>query len=611
VQAVRLLPLAAGNLLPYSLLATTAVAISEMAGQRFGGAAVAAGAAIAASPYAVWLARTTFSGPQAQAMALRPLLVVAAAAVVAAGFAAALWFASRRNAARSRRGLVIALLVAAALAPLVASRTVLPGEYAPLHQALAIAALLVAALAGRELASAIGSRRLAPAIALGAAVWAAAAGVILAHAHGDAWLLWSETGGSRYLTRRWSFAAPEPELTGTAMIVRPDLASPAATALRAQRAAAPAPDIILFSIDGLRRDRVGAYGYERRALTPTIDGFAARGVRFTRAVSSFPTTQVFNTALLLGRYVDRSGRVQQPPGFRAESMPRLLHRRDYLVFVKGWFDQRLKDAFDPAPWGIDTYAPKATHSDELEEPMEEGLARVAAHLAEARRLGRPALVWVHLLATHPMTGQGFRPHPDFDFGDAPMDRYESAVAGSDRWLAGLEALVAQSSGRPTIWILFSDHGVHESTRSRDLREPLIRVPLVVVAPGIAPRVDDRLVDVSLDLAATVVDLAGIAPPADYDGVSLAPILADLPAAPMEARLVPLSYAGTWTGAMHGRHKVLRQQGVMSLYDLVADPNERHNLIAEDAGRAYAMMAVVDGELARRFRAAAEARQEGP
>jgi arylsulfatase A-like enzyme len=243
--------------------------------------------------------------------------------------------------------------------------------------------------------------------------------------------------------------------------------------------------------------------------------------------------------------------------------------------------------------------------------MEEGLARVAAHLAEARRLGRPALVWVHLLATHPVTGQGFRPHPDFDFGDAPMDRYESAVAGSDRWLAGLEALVAQSSGRPTIWILFSDHGVHESTRSRDLREPLIRVPLVVVAPGIAPRVDDRLVDVSLDLAATVVDLAGIAPPADYDGVSLAPILADLPAAPMEARLVPLSYAGTWTGAMHGRHKVLRQQGVMSLYDLVADPNERHNLIAEDAGRAYAMMAVVDGELARRFRAAAEARQEGP
>jgi arylsulfatase A-like enzyme len=544
-------------------------------------------------------------------MAYRPLLIGLCAALVAAGFAAVAWFAALRSTWRRWPAAVIAALVLACLVVLVTSGAALVNEYLPLHQFLALWSLLFAILAGREVSRLL-RLRLAPLAASAALLFSVGAGAFLAHAHADAWLLWSETGASRYLTRRWSFLTPSPAVDRlrAAMIVKPDLESTAAAERRAVRAAAVAPDIVVFSIDGLRMDRVGAYGTTRRQLTPTIDRFAARGVRFTRAFSSSPKTQVFNSELLLGRFVDRTARAQQPAGFHAEAISNLLKRRDYHIFVKGWFDQSLGGRFDPAPFHIDTYAPKAISAAALEEPMQEGLARVAHHLEEARALGRPALIWIHLLATHPMDRPGalggYVPHPEFDFGDAEVDRYESAVAGSDRWLAGLEELFATSE-RPTAWFILSDHGVNTGTRTRDLHEPLVRVPLVVVAPGARAAVDDHLVDASLDLAATIVDLAGIAPPADYDGVSLVPLLVGLPAPSMDARLVPLSLTG-WSGAVHGRFKYLRQGDVESLFDLAADPGERHNLIGQEFERAFAMSSVATRELERRRQAAAEARR---
>jgi arylsulfatase A-like enzyme len=457
-----------------------------------------------------------------------------------------------------------------------------------------------------------GRRRAVAAAAAAAALWAACAGVVLARDHGDAWLVWSETGASRYLTRRWTALTPaaDPSVAGDRMVVKPALESERTEALRAERAAAPAPDIVIFSVDGLRRDKVGAFG-SRRGLTPNIDRMAARGVRFTRAVSSFPLTQVFNSDLLLGRYVDRVGPVQQPPGFRPLAITNLLKRRDYHLFVKSWFEMSNRNRFDPRPYQMDTYVRKAASAEDLEESMESAMARIAAHLAEARERGRPVFLWMHLLTTHPMTGKGFVPHPDYDFGDSRMERYESAVAGTDRWLKGVEDLMATRSDRPVIWIICSDHGVNVTTYSRDLHEPVLRVPFVLVAPGVAPRDDDHLVDVALDLAATVVDLAGVPPPPEYDGVSLVPLLAGLPADAMAERLIPLSYVGGWSGAVHGRFKYLRRADVMSLFDVVADPEEKHNLIGAEFERALAMRAVADRELERRFRDAAEARGDGP
>jgi arylsulfatase A-like enzyme len=75
----------------------------------------------------------------------------------------------------------------------------------------------------------------------------------------------------------------------------------------ARRAAPPgAPSVLLVSIDTLRADRVGAYG-ARDAGTAALDGIAAAGVRFEKAIAAAPLTLPSHATLLTGLYPPRHG----------------------------------------------------------------------------------------------------------------------------------------------------------------------------------------------------------------------------------------------------------------------------------------------------------------
>ncbi|HZP41877.1 MAG TPA: sulfatase-like hydrolase/transferase, partial [Candidatus Binatia bacterium] len=76
----------------------------------------------------------------------------------------------------------------------------------------------------------------------------------------------------------------------------------AAVALDAWRAAADGPNVLLVSIDTLRADRLGAYGYAR-PTSPTLDGaLAARGVLFEDAYSQSPKTTPSHMTMLTSLY---------------------------------------------------------------------------------------------------------------------------------------------------------------------------------------------------------------------------------------------------------------------------------------------------------------------
>src|SRR5438874_298989 len=66
------------------------------------------------------------------------------------------------------------------------------------------------------------------------------------------------------------------------------------------------PNIVLITIDTLRADHLGCYGYQQ-IKTPNIDGLAADGVRFTRAFTAVPVTLPSHTAMLTGTYPMLSG----------------------------------------------------------------------------------------------------------------------------------------------------------------------------------------------------------------------------------------------------------------------------------------------------------------
>src|SRR5271156_1504178 len=80
----------------------------------------------------------------------------------------------------------------------------------------------------------------------------------------------------------------------------------AALLATAQPPAKPAPNVVLITIDTLRADHVGCYGY-KQIKTPNIDGLAADGARFERAFAVVPVTLPSHTSMLTGTYPMFSG----------------------------------------------------------------------------------------------------------------------------------------------------------------------------------------------------------------------------------------------------------------------------------------------------------------
>ena len=73
------------------------------------------------------------------------------------------------------------------------------------------------------------------------------------------------------------------------------------------------PSVLLVSIDTLRADHIGSYGYQA-AATPVIDALAARGLRFAQAETVTPLTLPAHTSLLSGTFPSFHG-VRDNGGF--------------------------------------------------------------------------------------------------------------------------------------------------------------------------------------------------------------------------------------------------------------------------------------------------------
>ena len=107
--------------------------------------------------------------------------------------------------------------------------------------------------------------------------------------------------------RPWACVSCDRTMRTRRRIVRPILLSAAALAASACGAGTPtpharsgrAPDVVLITIDTLRADRLGCYGYTA-ARTPTLDGLAKRGARFEVAVAHAPLTAPSHASVLTG-----------------------------------------------------------------------------------------------------------------------------------------------------------------------------------------------------------------------------------------------------------------------------------------------------------------------
>src|SRR5208283_2502233 len=179
------------------------------------------------------------------------------------------------------------------------------------------------------------------------------------------------------------------------------------------RAATP---VILISIDTLRADHVGAYGYHRIA-TPNIDSFTQGGTVFTNIACQAPLTLPSHTSLFTSTYPFENG-IQEnaemvPSG--AVTLAGVLRSRGYktAAFIGGVFLERqmgLDQGFDTydSPFDFEAFSPLSGEMffGGVENPYSvrdrrDGVLVVAAALRWiAARRGQPVFVFIHLFDLH-------------------------------------------------------------------------------------------------------------------------------------------------------------------------------------------------------------------
>jgi arylsulfatase A-like enzyme len=375
-----------------------------------------------------------------------------------------------------------------------------------------------------------------------------------------------------------------------------------------RREADPRPNVVLYVIDCLRADHVGAYGYARRT-TPRLDALAREGVLFEDVTACAAWTKPSTACLFTSRPATEHG---------AQTVDDRLDEAHVT----------LAEAFGAAGYSTAAFVDNPFVSSRS-FGLAQGFDRVAqvaraargANIndleAEAVHLTRRADGWlrrhsderffayVHSLDLH----AAYRWRPGFSGRFArretatELDLYDGELAANDAQLGALADLLRGRGllGR-TVLAVTADHGEefgeHGTTRhGASLFQTLLRVPLVVLAPG-GPRGLRVPAPVgNVDVAPTLLDLSGVPRPPAFSGLSLRPLMSGRPAPPgrtlVAAQLGPRNviYA-----ARRGRHKAVRQllpTPARLLFDLAADPDERRDLSGEAPSEGRALLAELD------------------
>ncbi|HVW26559.1 MAG TPA: sulfatase-like hydrolase/transferase [Polyangiaceae bacterium] len=329
-------------------------------------------------------------------------------------------------------------------------------------------------------------------------------------------------------------------------------------------------DILLVTIDALRADHLGAYGYGR-ATTPHIDALARDAVVFDHAYCPTPHTSYSITSMMTGKYMRPL--LLQGVGQDSDTLASILRIYGYktaafyppAVF---FIDQARFEPFEHSHYGFEYRKVEFMEGEGRVEQVDDYLRR--------RRSDQRVFVWVHLFGPH----EPYEAHPEHPFGDRDVDRYDSEIAAADDTVG--ELVEHFRKARPaSLVIVTADHGeefgehggrYHGTT----VYEEQVRVPLIVSAPGLLPARRVATVVQTIDVLPTV--LAGLSIPASprIRGRSLGGLLAGgKDGGPgfafVETEEQALLAEGT------DRLVCERKLGACRLFDISKDPDEHEDI----------------------------------
>lgn len=353
------------------------------------------------------------------------------------------------------------------------------------------------------------------------------------------------------------------------------------------------PIVLLLGVDSARADLLRGARFERRL--PELFRMQREAVSFSVARSAGPGTVPAFAAIFSGRYFSQlhwtsSAKLHGiwPASDPTPRFPELLAKHDIPTV-------QLASAL----WFVNAYGITKGFTEERDmDPRSNGTTtldgrdQVDGIIERLKKQGpEPLFIFTHFLDAH-------APYDKGGTSGTLYERFVAEVAIVDAELARLhQAVLDLGLAERTITIVTADHGEafgeHATTQhGTTLYEELLRVPLFIEAPHVAPRRVDEPVSL-IDLGPTILDLFGVETPGIYMGQSLAPFLRG--ESPKLTR--PIVAEGRLKRAMFllDGTKVITDErnGTTEVYDLTTDPREMRNLYVEGAAEQEARVGVID------------------
>lgn len=304
-------------------------------------------------------------------------------------------------------------------------------------------------------------------------------------------------------------------------------------------------NIILISIDTLRADHLGVYGYDKK-VSPNIDDFAKKAVVFKNAFSAAPWTLPSHAALFTGKYPNKLG-IFLPTDFLKEeevTLAEMLKNKGYKTaaisptgafvhksfgFAQG-FDEFVKTGAGMKDW------------HDARETFEKGANFVSQNKE------RKFFLFLHTFQVHDPYGdwdgsagkieiddlltfaKGEKSPEEIEsFAAKVKEKYDEDIAYTDSQIQKIfEAVLQSGLEKKTIVAIVADHGEEFGERglvgfhAYSFYNELLHVPLILKVPGISGRSIGENVSLA-DVVPTILQITGIYGGV-FDGVSLAALI---------------------------------------------------------------------------------------
>ncbi len=399
------------------------------------------------------------------------------------------------------------------------------------------------------------------------------------------------------------------------------------------------PNVILLTIDTLRADMLSCHGYDR-PTTPNLDRLSASGIRFTQAITGGSWTQAAFPVLLTSSYASNYGGCLGPLAPERPSPIEALARQGYatggfstspLLSETYGYDRGFGYFANLVPTESDPLLRRIKGGQRLLwKPMTHYVSSMFGKRMQPARLYRtasevtdsicdwlnnadsPFLVWGHYMDIHwPYHREDMLIHPKDiaqawrdlahlhevnwhgeSVTDDQRDRYvwlyEQALQYTDAQIGRLMSCLDSSGcASNTIVIITSDHGEEFLEHGRwghwenNLYDEILKVPLIIHLPGhLGEQVIHEQVR-TLDIMPTILDLCDCPAPDGIEGASLVPLWTQSEAKNEAEEAISEMWRDSWhiVAIRTEAFKYIwdsKRPDQPKLYDLRADPGEKHN-----------------------------------